>query len=388
MIPVNEPVISKNAKKYVLDCLDSGWISSSGKYVEKFENEFAKFIGIKYAASCSSGTSALHLAVASLGIKKGDEVIIPDLTIISTALAVVYTGATPVLVDVDLNTGNIDPGKIEEKISKKTKAIIVVHLYGHPADMGLILDLAQKYNLWVIEDAAEAHGAEVRVEGRGYRVESESKKEAGEWKKVGSIGDIGCFSFYGNKIITTGEGGMVVTDNKKIYEKLKSLRDLAHIKGKRFLHSQIGFSYRLTNMQAALGLAQLEEVDEFINKKFWIANEYHKRLRNIPNVQLPYTSRNVKNVYWMFTLKIQNSNVKTQNLLGSLKKKGIETREFFIPMHKQPALLKLGLFLGEKYPVSEDLSKRGFYIPSGLAITKDQIQTVANSLVKALNELY
>lgn len=379
MIPVNEPKISKNARKYILDCLNSGWVSS-GKYIEKFEKEFAKFIGTKYAVSCSSGTSALHLSIAALDIGRGDEVIMPALTIISSALACIYQGAKPVLVDVDLLTGNIDPKKIEEKITEKTKAIMVVHLYGHPADMDPILKIARKNKLAIIEDAAQAHGAEY----------------AG--KRVGGIGDIGCFSFYGNKIITTGEGGMVVTNNKKIWERIKLLRNLAHDPEKRFLHKEIGFSYRMTNLQAALGLSELEEVDELIKKKIWIANEYNKRLHNITNLQLPYTSKNVKNVYWMYGIKLktppagragQMSNIKRDELLERLRILGVDTREFFVPLHKQPALFPStgSGQVREKYPVSEDLSKRGFYIPSGLAITEKQIETVANSLKQAINEL-
>lgn len=379
MIPVNEPLIAKNAQKYVLDCIKTGWISSAGQYITKFEEQFAKFIGTKYAVTTTSGTTALQLALASLGIGKNDEVIIPDLTIISCVLAVLYLGAKPVFVDVDSQTGNIDPTKIEAKISKKTRAIMVVHLYGHPANMAPIITLAKKYHLWIIEDAAEAHGAQVKVKSQKSEVKS---REKSEWRKVGSIGDIGCFSFYGNKIITSGEGGMLVTNNKKIYEKAKSLKDLAHSKKRRFLHYQIGYNFRMTNLQAALGLAQLEQVDKYIAKKRWMAQEYHKQLKDIPFLELPSEGPWVKNVYWMYALKVKkNSPISKTQLRKRLFDMGVDTRDFFIPMHQQPILKSLGLASGH-YPVSTDLSARGFYLPSGLAITQDQIKTVANAIKK------
>lgn len=380
MIPVNASLISKNARKYVLDCLNSGWVSSQGKYLEAFEKGFAKFIGVKYASSCSSGTAALHLALAALGVGQSDEVIMPDLTIISCALAVIYLGAKPVLVDVEKDTGNIDPEKIEEKITKRTKAILVVHLYGHPADMEPILKIAKKYKLAVIEDAAEAHGAEVRSMNHESRIKG--KKHI--WRKVGNVGGIGCFSFYANKIVTTGEGGMVVTNNKSLYEKVESLKNLAHSK-RRFVHEEIGFNYRMTNMQAALGLAQLEEVEKYLQIKQWMASEYQKLLSQIPYLELPVEKEYARSVFWMYAVKMKDERLKIQDLMEQLKKSGIDTREFFYPLHKQPVLLKMGLFKNEKYPVSEDLSNRGFYLPSGLAITKEQIKTVYLSLADLFN---
>lgn len=368
MIPVNEPLIAKNAEKYVTDCIKTGWISSAGEYIQKFEQSFADFLGVKYATTTTNGTASLHLALAALGIKKGDEVIIPNLTIISCALAVIYTGATPVLVDVEEESGNIDPTKIEGKITKRTKAIMVVHLYGHPVDMNPILSLAKKYKLTVIEDAAEAHGAEYKD------------------KKIGGIGDIGCFSFYANKIVTTGEGGMVVTNNQKLYEKAKLLKDLAHSPKRRFIHEEIGFNYRMTNLQAALGLAQLEEVKKYIEKKRWIASVYNKELSKIPNIEIPHEYPWAKSVYWMYALKTKKESPTTKNKLRKrLSTLGVDTRDFFYPLHQQPALRRLGLFKGERYPISTDLSTRGFYIPSGLALTERQIQTVINAIRKAIN---
>jgi len=365
MIPVNEPLIAKNAKKYVTDCIKTGWISSGGKYIQTFEDNFAKFLDVNYATTTTSGTASLHLALAALDIGKGDEVILPDHTIISCALSVVYTGATPVLVDVDKRTGNMDPAEIEKKITKRTKAIMVVHLFGHPADIDPILSLAKKYKLTVIEDAAQAHGAEYKG------------------KKVGSIGDIACFSFYGNKIITTGEGGMVVTNNKKLHEKVRLLKNLAHSIKRRFFHEEIGFNYRMTNMQAALGVAQLEEIEKYIRKKRSIAALYTKGLSSIPYLELPKEDPWTKNVYWMYAITLNSkSPISKDKLRQRLESLGVDTRDFFFPLHKQPAFRRLGLFKGEKYPVSVSLSNRGFYIPSGLALTKKQINTVIEAVKK------
>lgn len=369
MIPVNQPVISKSARKYINEALKSGWISSRGPFIERFENEFARFTGTEYAVTTTSGTTALHLALAALGIGPGDEVIIPDLTIISCALTVIYTGATPVLVDVDSETGNIDPQKIEEKITSKTKAIMAVHLYGQPAEMDKILAIAKKHKLLVVEDAAEAHGAEYKLNGK--------------WKKAGSMGDIGCFSFYGNKIITTGEGGMVVTNSKRIYQKAKLLKDSAHNPKKRFKHDLIGFNFRMTNLQAALGLAQLEEVEKYIAKKIWMAKEYEKNLKNVSFLELPKQMPGSRSVYWMYAVKVKKGyRLKRDKLRKKLFENGIDTRDFFYPLHKQPVLNKLGLLKGVSYPVSLDLSNRGFYLPSGLAITRAQIQNIARILQK------
>lgn len=367
MIPVSVPVIAKNAQKYILDCLKTGWISSSGKYIQFFEQAFADYLGVKYATTVSSGTAALHLALAALGIGKGDEVIVPDLTIISCSLAAVYTGATPVLADVDPITGNLDPESLLTKITKKTKAIMVVHLWGHPADMDPIIKLAKKYNLMIIEDACQAHGAEY------------------QGKKAGSFGMVSCFSFYGNKIITCGEGGMVVTSNKRIYQKLKLLKDLAHSKNRRFLHKEIGFNYRMTNLQAALGLAQLEEVEKYLKKKLWMANKYSQSLQDVAGIELPQTQPWAKNVFWMYTLKVKKGSlISRDKICQRLRKLGVDTRDFFIPLHKQPVLRQFGPFKDQDYPVSSDLSLRGFYLPSGLALTSEQIDKVVKAVKKVM----
>lgn len=369
MIPVNEPVVSKNAKRYIMDCVNTGWVSSTGKYIELFEQLFAKYIGVRYAVTTTSGTTALHLAIAALDIGEGDEIIVPDLTIISCAFSPLYTGAKPVFVDVEPVTGTIDPRKIEAKITKKTKAIMPVHLYGYAANMDAIRKIAKKYRLLVIEDVAEALGCEYKG------------------KKLGSLSDIGCFSFYANKLITTGEGGMVVTNSKTLYKKLQSLKNLAHSSRRRFLHKTLGFNYRMTNLQAALGVAQLEDIDRHIQKKKWIQTQYQKSLGSNPYLQLPVSFPWTTYVCWMFTILLSPKAPLSKNrLLLKLKKLNIDTREYFIPMHRQPILKELNLVdKNEKYPVSSRLSLQGFYIPSGLALTKKQIDTVAGTINKCLS---
>lgn len=367
-IPVNEPVIAKNALKYVKECINSGWISSSGRFLSSFEESFANFLNVRFATTTTSGTTALHLALVSLGITKGDEVIVPNLTIISCPLAVLYTGAKPVLVDVDKLTGNIDPEEIERKITKKTKAIMVVHLYGQPADLDPILKLAKIYKLFVVEDAAEAHGATYKG------------------KKVGGFGDVGCFSFYANKIVTCGEGGMLVTNSERIYKKANLLKDLAHSKRKRFFHHQVGYNYRMTNLQAALGLAQLEEIDKYIQKKRWMANLYNKLLSECGDLELPIEKEKTASVFWMYAVKVsKKSKINRNNLRAKLLDDGIDTRTFFFPLHRQPVLKKSLSLNGENFPISDDLAARGFYLPSGLAISRQQIYKVSASIKKILN---
>jgi len=363
MIPVCEPFLSDKEFEYVIDCLKTNWISSKGKYIEEFERKFANYCGCKYGISTTSGTTALHLALASLGIGRGDEVIIPAFTMIATAFAIVYTGAKPVLVDSEPETWNIDVSKIEEKITPKTKAIIPVHIYGHPCDMDPIMNIAEKHGLWVIEDAAEAHGAEYK--GR----------------KVGGIGHIGCFSFYGNKIITTGEGGMVVTNDPKIAEKARCLKDLAHSPQKRFLHTSIAFNYRMTNVQAAIGLAQLERIEELVESRRIHASLYNNLLKDVPGIRLPQEKEWAKNVYWMYSILIEdNFGINRDKLIERLKDKQIETRTFFIPIHQQPAFLNMGLFKTQRYPTAEELSKKGMYLPSSSRLREEEITYICNMI--------
>lgn len=354
-IPVNQPDLSSKAREYVLDAVESGWISSAGPYIKKFEDAYASWLGIKHAVTVVNGTAALHLSLAALDIGPGDEVIMPDLTIISCPLAAIYCGAKPVFVDVDPKTFTIDPQKIESKITKRTKAIMPVHLYGHPADMDPIMTIAKKHDLFVVEDAAEAHGARYRG------------------KLVGGIGDIGCFSLYANKVVTSGEGGMVVTNNKKLADRMRLLKDLAHSPKKRFYHEHVGFNYRMTNLTAAVGLAQLESVDIYIAKKKWMANMYAKYLKDVPYITLPSEMPWAESVYWMYAITLTPDAPMTKDeLRGKLLNQGVDTRDFFYPLHNQPIIKQRGSF-----PVSTRASKRGFYLPSGLAITKEQIKRVS-----------
>jgi len=364
MIQVNTPIITKEASKYIQDCLDTGWISSQGKYVSRFEKEFADYIGVKYATTISNGTTALHIACQLLDLKPGDEIILPDLTIISCINAVWYTGATPILVDIDKESFTMDPELIEKKITKKTKAIMVVHLYGHPADMDPILKIAKKYKLKIIEDAAEAHGAEYKG------------------KKCGSIGDIGVFSFYPNKLITTGEGGMVVTNNKNYYKHAVLLKDLSHSPKKRFKHFEIGNNYRMTNMQAALGCAQMLHIDEFFQKKQDMARLYNEGLKDIIGLHIPITKKWALNSYWMYAITVDKKfPYNRDEFRKKLKENGIDTRDFFYPLHSQPIYIKMEKSKGS-FPVSLKASKEGLYLPSGLALSKNEIETVIKAVVK------
>ncbi len=363
MIPVCEPKLGKKELEYVIDCIKTNWISSKGKYITEFEEKFSSYCGAKYGIAASNGTTALHLALASIGLKPGDEVIIPTFTMIATANSVTYTGAKPVLVDSESVTWNIDPAKIEEKITRKTKAIMVMHTYGHPCDMDPILELAEKHNLYVIEDAAEAHGAEYKG------------------KRVGALGDAGCFSFYANKIITTGEGGMIVTNDEKIAEMAKLLRDQA-FEPKRFFHQHIGFNYRMTNLQAAIGVAQMELIDKSVETRRRNAKLYNSSLRGVEGITLPPEALWAKNVYWMYTVLVEDSfGMKRDKLMGYLREKGIDTRSAFYPIHVQPVYAKQ--YKKEKYPVAEELSRKGINLPSGNTLTKDQIKYIVESIISA-----
>lgn len=369
MIPVCEPFISEKELEYVADCLKTNWISSKGKYIEEFEERFAHYCGCRYGVSTTSGTTALHLAVASLGIGRGDEVIVPTFTMISTVFAIIYAGAKPVLIDSQLETWNIDVSKIEGEITPRTKAILPVHIYGHPCDMEPILDMAVRYGLYVIEDAAEAHGAEYKG------------------KTVGGIGDIGCFSFYANKIITTGEGGMIVTNNQGIADRARSLKDLAFSKERRFLHTDLGFNYRMTNIQAAIGLAQFSRIDELVERRRRNAHLYSSLLKDTEGIRLPVEKDWAKNVYWMYSILIEEGfGVDRDELTHRLSEKGIETRTFFTPMHQQPVFTDMGLFEGASYPVAEELSRRGMYLPSGSGLSGEQIKRVCDVIKQIQKE--
>jgi len=363
MIPVCVPLLGDKELEYVADCVRTNWISSKGRYVNEFEAGFARYCGTKEGISTTNGTAALHLALASLGVGKGDEVIIPAFTMMSTAFAVLYCGATPVLVDAEPDTWNMDTGSLESKLTDRTKVILPVHIYGHPCDMDPILDIAGDHDIRVVEDAAEAHGA--LYKGR----------------KAGGISDCGCFSFYANKIITTGEGGMVVTNDPEIAERARSLKDLAFQKDRRFLHTDLGFNYQMTNIQAAIGLAQLERIDEFVEMRRAHAVLYNRLLKGVRGIRFPVERSWAKNVYWMYSLLLTDDfGMSREALMEELGKKGIETRTFFMPVHEQPVCADMGLFSGECYPVSEDIARRGLYLPSGSGLTNEEIGFVCTTL--------
>jgi len=367
-IPVNEPLLEGNEKKYLEECIDTGWISSEGPFVKRFEEGFSKRVGRKYGVAVANGTAAIDIAVEALSIGPGDEVILPTFTIISCIQQIIRSGATPVLIDSDPLNWNMNVSQIEAKITKKTKAIMVVHIYGLPVDMKPIMALCKQYDIRLIEDSAE-------MIGQTYK-----------GQECGSFGDISTVSFYSNKHITTGEGGMILTDNEDIAENCRKIRNLCFVPNNRFVHERLGWNYRMTNIQAALGVAQLERLDEFLKKKRWIGHRYNQLLKELPNVQLPLSETDFsKNIYWVYGLVLENSfKMNANDILIDLHKNGIGCRPFFCPMHKQPVLKKKGLFQGESYPVSEHLYRKGFYLPSGLALTEDQMIRVSDTLKKIL----
>jgi len=361
-IPVNEPLLAGNEKKYLLECIETGWISSEGPFVKEFEEKFAEQVNRKFGIAVCNGTAALDIAVEALDLSPGDEIILPTFTIISCIGQIIRKGIKPVLVDCDPQTWNMDISRIESKITPKTKAIMVVHIYGLPVDMDPILKLAEKHNLKIIEDAAEMHGQTYRN------------------KKCGSFGEISTFSFYPNKHVTTGEGGMVVTDSEELAQTCSSLRNLCFQRQKRFVHERLGWNYRFTNVQAAIGLAQLETLDQFVEKKRKIGKIYTELLSSLDCVQLPLPKTDyADNIYWVYGIVLKESvPFDATVIMKKLGQQGIGTRPFFWCMHEQPVLQRMGLFRDERYPVAENLARRGFYIPSGLAITEEQIQRVAN----------
>lgn len=367
MIPVNEPLFISNEKKYLAQCIDSGWISSEGPFVKEFEEKFSSYIGKKYGVAVSSGTAALEVAMGAIGIKPGDEVIIPTFTIMSCALAVINYGGIPIFVDSEPKTWNMDVNRIKEKITKKTRAIMPVHIYGHSCDMDSIIKIAKKYNLLIIEDAAEVHGAEYK--GR----------------KCGSFGDISCFSFYANKIINTGEGGMVLTNDKKYADQARQLRNLAFIEKRRFYHQELARNYRMTNLQAAVGVAQLKNVEKLIKIKRENARRYTKKLKDVNGLQFPIEKEWAKNVYWMYGIVLDKSTgFNAESFAKKLAQRSIATRPFFYPLHLQPVLRKIGIMPGGKYPVAERIAKQGLYLPSGLGLKNEQIKKVYSTIKNLL----
>lgn len=368
-IPVNSPLLEGNEKKYLNECIETGWISSEGPFVKKFENAMLQETGRKYASAVSSGTSALELAFAALDLETGDEVIVPSFTIISCASAIIRCDLVPIFVDCDPYTWNTNLDFIKKAYTKKTKAILLPHIYGLPIDIDPILSFARENKLFIVEDAAQMHG--------------QSYKD----RKCGSFGDISIFSFYANKIVTTGEGGMLLTDNENIHLRVESLKNQAFIKGKRFYHEDLGFNYRMTNLQAAVGLAQIEQLDKFVVKKRMIGDLYQEGLSSIRNVQLPVKQTPyANNIYWAFGLVLIDSQEgKVHQVMTELKKLGVDTRPFFFPLHKQPVIQKLG-FANNNIPLknSEYLGNNGFYLPNGLGIDIQQVERVCYCLHQIL----
>ncbi len=377
MIPVNEPLLGKREEELVLECLRSGWISSAGKFIEDFEQRWADYCGRRYGIAVSNGTAALQLALACIGLKPGDEVILPAFTIISCALAVIYNDGVPVLVDSDARTWCMDSERVKQKITRRTRAIMPVHIYGHPVDMDPILDLAKEHGLYVIEDAAEAHGAEYL---------SRRNSSARAWRRCGSFGDLSCFSFYANKLVSTGEGGMVLTDDPALAERARSLRNLCFHADRRFHHEALGFNFRLTNLQAALGVAQLERMDQIVARKRLIGQTYSRLLKGLNGLALPAEEPWAKSVYWMYGVVLSGAaGVEASQLSRRLKERGVETRPFFLGMHQQPVFQRRGLFMEENYPVTERLARLGLYLPSGLALTDEQLIKVCHAVHEVLS---
>lgn len=367
-IPVAQPLIGLEEIKNVNQCLNDNWISSKGVFIDKFESEFARYINAKYALSCSNGTVALHLALLALNISQQDEIILPAFTYIATSNAVKYCNAKPVFVDIKKETWNIDPDEVEKKITKKTKAIIVVHLYGNPVDMEKILKIARKHNLYVIEDAAESHGAVYNN------------------KFVGSLGDISIFSFYGNKIITTGEGGMITTNNETLYEKIKLLKGQGMSEKKRYWFEIIGYNYRMTNIQAAIGLAQLKKINAFLKRRDKIKNWYLfylKKYKLLNYLELPKTEKNSRPVCWLFSLRIKNGYKKLINrdkLMSYLFSKGVETRPLFYPISEMPPYKYLNL-TKKNLPNTYEVSYTGFNLPTFHQLKKSEVEYIVRNIM-------
>lgn len=370
-IPVAAPVIGELEIAYVTDAVKSGWVSSIGAYVDRFEESFAAYLGVKHAIAVSNGTTALHLALHALGIKAGDEVIIPNLTFAATAHTVLQTGASPVFVDVEADTWCMDPTALENAISSTTRAVMPVHLYGNPADMEKINAIAHKHQLVVIEDAAEAHGTMI-----------------GDCK-VGSLGEAGCFSFYGNKLITTGEGGMVTTNDDVLATRLRFLKDHGMTPEVRYLHTELAFNYRMTNLQAALGVAQLEQIETFIEKKCQMFEWYRQELGSLEGVTLNSHRPGTQNIYWMISLVLGDEiPISRDAFCSALKAAGVDTRPFFIPMSELPHLANYKTVgnENEQCPVTAYLSRRGLNLPSGCGLTKDQVLRVSQVVKRVLQE--
>ncbi len=376
-IPVNEPLLGQAELDYATDCIRTGWISSAGAYIERFESEWARYCGMPHGIAVSNGTEALQVAVDCLDLQPGDEVIMPTFTIISCAQAVVRAGGVPVLVDSDPRTWCMDVAQIAARITSRTRAIMPVHIYGHPTDMDPLCALADRHGLTVIEDAAEAHGAEY-LSHRGAEP---------VWRRCGGLSHISTFSFYANKLITTGEGGMVLASDQRIADRARSLRNLCFRPERRFYHTELGYNCRLTNLQAALGVAQIARMDDIVARKRRMGMEYTRRLAPLSGMALPVEEPWARQVYWMYGLVLdEGTGLDAVEMANRLRARGIETRPFFLGMHEQPVFHKMGLFRGETYPVAERIARQGLYLPSGLALTTEQLGRVCEAVADALAE--
>ncbi len=366
MIRLNQPVLGDAEIDNVVHALRTTFISGlAGDYVGAFEDGFSAYCGASHGVATCNGTAALHLALACLGIQAGDEVVIPTFTHISSAFAVVYCGATPVLADCDRGSLTIDPSEIERKLTRRTKAVLAVHMYGHPAPMPEIVALARAYGFYVIEDGAEAHGASISD------------------RRVGSFGDVAVFSFLSNKIITCGEGGMLVTSDNAIAERARSWRNLSFGREQKFFHEELGFNYRLSNVLAGIGVAQLSRLDAVIKHKRRMAAVYERRLRDLPGIALPTERAGCKHVYWVYPILVdpERFGCDRDQLMRELYSMGIETRPTFVPMHVQPALRSRGLFTEEEeFPVADDVSARGLYLSTGSDLTDVQLAMITDAI--------
>ena len=369
MIPVNRPVLDGNEQRYLAECIESGWISSEGPFVKKLEGRFSEFMGCKYGIAVCNGSLAIDLALGALRIGAGDEVILPSFTIISCAAAVVRAGAVPIVVDSDAATWNIDPAVIADKITSRTKAIMLVHIYGLPVDMDPVLELAAKHDLFVIEDAAQQHG------------------QTYKGRRVGSLGDIATVSFYPNKHVTTGEGGMVLTNDLELAERCRRLRNLDFDTERRYIHDELGWNLRMSNLQAAVGVAQLERIRDTLHKKRQVGAWYHERFRGHPLLQLPLERTSfADNLYWVFGVVLKDRvPFDAREAIARLRAKGVDARHFFWPMHEQPVFRKLGLFAGTRCPVAERIARRGLFLPSGVGTTREEVDQSAQTLLDVLN---
>ncbi len=359
-IPVAAPHLSGNEKKYVNDCLDTTWISSNGKYIKEFEDSFAKWLGVKHAISCSNGTVGLHLPLLALGIKAGDEVLVPTFTYIATANAVRYCGATPVFIDCLPDTWNLDPVDMENKITSNTKGVIPVHLYGNPCDMDAVLEVARKHNLFIIEDAAECHGAVYKG------------------KKAGTLGNVGVFSFFGNKIITTGEGGMVVTNNDQLASHIRLLKGQGMDPNRRYWFIETGYNYRMTNIEAAIGLAQLENIETHIADRRRVGEWYQELFGDLSDYFVPQkVTPGACNVWWMYSILLtEKSRISRDALIKVLEEDGIEVRPLFFPMHIMPP------FYNDRAHCSnaEDIALRGINLPTHPLLSREDVEYIVSRL--------